>query len=187
MRKAIDICRILYAIHPGDEIKASEKSAFEAAQKTIDCRLEHGGAGTGWSRAWMINFNAQLHDGVSAQQNIDKFLQISTADNLFDMHPPFQIDGNFGFTAGVAETLLQSHEGFIRLLPALPTNWEDGEVTELKARGGIELDIEWKDGKLRKVGLLPMKDQSITLVSGERQLEVELKKGTKVWLDANLK
>lgn len=177
----------LYALHPGDKIKASEKGVFAAAQKTIDYRLEYGGGGTGWSRAWMINFNARLHDGISAQQNIDKFLQISTADNLFDMHPPFQIDGNFGFTAGVAETLLQSHEGFIRLLPALPTNWKDGKVAGLKARGGIEVDIEWKDSKLHKVGLLSVKDQSIKLVSAEKEFEVEMKKDTKIWLDANLK
>ena len=102
------------------------------------------------------------------------------------MHPPFQIDGNFGFTAGVAETLLQSHEGFIRLLPALPTNWKDGKVTGLKARGGIEVDIEWKNSKLHKVGLLSARDQSIKLVSAERQFEVEIKKDIKIWLDADL-
>jgi alpha-L-fucosidase 2 len=176
----------LYALHPGDEITSESHGAFKAAQKTIDYRLKHGGAGTGWSRAWMINFNARLLDGVSAQQNIDKFFGISTADNLFCEHPPFQIDGNFGYTAGVAELLVQSHEGFIRLLPALPLNWAEGKVTGLKARGNIKVDIEWKDHALISVALQSTQDVTIKIKSGQLSKEVNLKMNKKIYLNHDL-
>lgn len=176
----------LYALHPGDEIKASDPEVFKAAQKTIDFRLEHGGAGTGWSRAWMINFNARLLDSVSATRNIQKFFEISIADNLFDEHPPFQIDGNFGYTAGIAELLLQSHEGFLRILPAIPTNWKNGKISGLKARGNIEVDMEWTDGKLAKLGLKAKEEKSIKLKYQNEEVEVNLPFNQKVWLDGNL-
>ncbi|MBT8301302.1 MAG: glycoside hydrolase family 95 protein, partial [Maribacter sp.] len=177
----------LYALHPGDEITTKNKGAFEAAQKTIDYRLEHGGAGTGWSRAWMINLNARLLDANSAQENIKKFLQISIADNLFDEHPPFQIDGNFGYTAAVVELLLQSHEGFLRILPALPPHWKSGSVKGIKARGNIEVDIEWRNGNLVKLGLLSAATKSIKIKYGPEVVEIELPKNTKVWLNSTLK
>ena len=177
----------LYALHPGDEITSENTEAFAAAQKTIDYRLQHGGAGTGWSRAWMLNLNARLLDAKSAEENIKKFFQISIADNLFDEHPPFQIDGNFGYTAGVAELLLQSHEDFIRILPALPSNWEIGSITGLKARGNIEVDIEWKDGKLVKLGLMSKETITIELKYGTLQVQIELPKNRKIWLNRELK
>ena len=176
----------LYALHPGDEITSDNTEAFAAAQRTIDYRLQHGGAGTGWSRAWMINLNARLLDATSATENIKKFFQISVADNLFDEHPPFQIDGNFGYTAAVAELLLQSHEGFIRLLPALPVNWKNGSIKGLKARGDIEVDIEWKDGVLWQVGLRAKAAKSIRLKYAEREVQVNLPKNKKVLLNGNL-
>ncbi|WP_150452145.1 glycoside hydrolase family 95 protein [Arenibacter lacus] len=176
----------LYALHPGVAITSKDKEAFAAAQKTIDYRLQHGGAGTGWSRAWMINFNARLLDAKSAQENITKLMQISIADNLFDEHPPFQIDGNFGYTAGVAELLMQSHEGFIRLLPALPPNWESGSITGLVARGNVELDLEWKDGKLVKVGLLAKRNTEVDLLYNQVETTVALKKDQKIWLNSAL-
>ena len=176
----------LYALHPGDEITSDHTEAFAAAQKTIDYRLQHGGAGTGWSRAWMINLNARLLDATSAGDNIKKFFQISIADNLFDEHPPFQIDGNFGYTAGVAELLLQSHEGFLRILPALPANWKNGNITGLKARGDIEVDIEWKDGVLWQVGLRANAEKSIRVKYADRDVEVDLPKNKKVLLNGNL-
>ncbi|MBC9798108.1 glycoside hydrolase family 95 protein [Sinomicrobium weinanense] len=176
----------LYALHPGSKITQEDGEAFAAAKKTIDYRLEHGGAGTGWSRAWMISFNARLLDRVSAEENIRKFLQISMANNMFDMHPPFQIDGNFGFTAGVAELLMQSHEGFIRILPALPENWKTGKVEGLVARGNTEVDITWKDGKLTGLGLYSKKAKTCRLLYNGTEKEIKLPAGQKIWLGSDL-
>lgn len=176
----------LYALHPGTSITSRDRKAFAAAQKTIDFRLQHGGAGTGWSRAWMINFNARLLDAASAEENIRKLMEISIADNLFDEHPPFQIDGNFGYTAAVAELLLQSHEGFLRLLPALPQNWDTGSVAGLVARGNIEVDLKWSNGNLDKVGLLSKKDAMVNLGYNNIRAGIMVEKHQKIWLDSEL-
>jgi len=176
----------LYALHPGVQIVEEDKETFDAAKKTIAYRLKYGGAGTGWSRAWMINLNARLLDKKSAQENIQKFFQISVADNLFDEHPPFQIDGNFGFTAGVAELLMQSHEGFIRVLPTLPDNWKNGSINGIKARGNIEVDIEWKEGKLVKIGLYsPVNVKSKLKYEGQFK-DIDIPAMKKIWLDKDL-
>ncbi len=177
----------LYALYPGDAITADNTEVFKAAQKTIDFRLQHGGAGTGWSRAWMINFNARLLDAISASENIKKFFEISIADNLFDEHPPFQIDGNFGYTAAVAELLLQSHEGFLRILPALPTQWKTGKISGLKARGNIVVDMEWKDGKLQQLVLESSEKRTIKIKYGNIEKEVVLPQDGKIRLDGNLR
>lgn len=177
----------LYALHPGDEIVESNTAAFEAAKKTIEYRLQFGGAGTGWSRAWMINLNARLFDKKSIEENIKKFMQISVADNMFDVHPPFQIDGNFGFTAGIAELLMQSHEGFVRILPTLPSNWKNGKVTGLKARKNIEVSIEWQDGKLQKLILKSNSDQTEEFLYDSKKISLVMKKGKRYVLDGNLK
>ncbi|UNY97458.1 glycoside hydrolase family 95 protein [Zhouia spongiae] len=176
----------LYALHPGDDITEKDEAIFKAAQKTIDNRLQHGGAGTGWSRAWMINFNARLLNAQAAQENIQKFFEISVADNLFDEHPPFQIDGNFGYTAGVAELLMQSHEGFIRILPALPENWTEGKVKGLKARGNVELAIEWETGKLKQMILNAGQNKSVKIQYNGKQVEVSLTANEDLRLDQNL-
>ncbi len=177
----------LYALHPGDQIVESNKEAFEAAKNTIAYRLQYGGAGTGWSRAWMINLNARLFDKKSAEENIKKFLQISVADNLFDEHPPFQIDGNFGFTSGIAELLMQSHEGFIRILPTVPQNWKTGKIAGLKARGNIEIEIEWREGNLYRLGLNSNEDQTKKVVYDNLEIQLDMKSNQIIWLDSDFK
>ncbi|NLO69578.1 MAG: glycoside hydrolase family 95 protein [Porphyromonadaceae bacterium] len=137
----------LFGLHPGRQISPiTTPDLAKASKKTLDIR---GDGGTGWSKAWKINFQARLLDGEHAYKMYRELLSKSTLPNLFDTHPPFQIDGNFGGISGVGEMLLQSHLDEIHLLPAIPQSWKSGEINGMKAREAFQVDIKWEKSKLK--------------------------------------
>ena len=172
----------LYGLYPANVFNTEQRAA---SRENLRLRLEHGGGHTGWSAAWIINLYARLGDGKAAHKMLQQLIGKSTLPNLFDNHPPFQIDGNFGGTAGIAEMLVQSHNG-IHLLPALPEAWTEGSVRGLRARGGLTVDITWENGALKSsnitsnhAGKLEIQYQHLTRV-------VELQAGQNIHLNGKL-
>lgn len=178
----------LFALHPGRQILPERDTELaNACRRTLELR---GDGGTGWAMAWKINFWARLHDGNHAflmLKNGLKYVDATqesikgggTYANLFDAHPPFQIDGNFGGTAGITEMLLQSHAGYIHLLPALPDNWQEGSIHGIRARGGFTIDMEWKKGKITRLSVTSHLGGTCRIREGasEKERMIETQKG----------
>ena len=165
----------LFGLHPGHTISPLTTPELAQASRVV---LEHRGDGaTGWSMGWKLNQWARLHDGNHSYVLYGNLLKNGTADNLWDVHPPFQIDGNFGGTAGVTEMLLQSHAGCIDLLPSLPDAWADGNISGLRARGNFGVDIDWKNGKLRQATITSGSGEQCTVRYGQQSMQFLTKRG----------
>ena len=168
----------LYGLHPSEQITMDGTPELaKAARVTLERRLSHGGGHTGWSRAWIINHYAKLWDKEAAYYNFEQILAKSTLPNLFDNHPPFQIDGNFGATAAIAEMLVQSSAERIVLLPALPAAWKSGFVRGLCVKGGAEVDMYWTESALTRAVVRAKCDICTKVRYGEAIQELVLKAG----------
>ena len=177
----------LFGLHPSEQITMDKTPELaKAARVTLERRLANGGGHTGWSRAWIINHYAKLWDGEEAYENLEQLFARSTLPNLFDNHPPFQIDGNFGATAAIGEMLVQSTAERIVLLPALPGAWKSGHVKGLCVKGDAEVDLYWKDGVLTRAVLRAKKDIRTNVRYGEKIREVSLRAGQEWETDGNL-
>lgn len=168
----------LYGLYPSEQITVDGTPELaKAAALTLKERLSHGGGHTGWSRAWIMNHYAKLWDGEAVYDNIQKMLVNSTYPNLFDKHPPFQIDGNFGASAAIAQMLVQSNEKRVVLLPALPGAWREGSVRGLRLVGNAGLDMVWENGSLKEYTITADSDFQTIVKYGENCRSISLKKG----------
>jgi len=174
----------LWALYPGQAISPSRSPALAAAaRQSLELR---GDAGTGWSKAWKIALWARLLEGDHAHLLLQSLLADSTLPNMFDTHPPFQIDGNFGAAAAIGEMLLQSDEGEVYLLPALPKAWSEGYVRGLRARGDLAVDIEWKGGRLTAAKLRSNRTRRVLVRAGDQSVELNLTGGRQIQLTGDL-
>lgn len=176
----------LFGLYPGTILNETNPEIFAAAKRTIERRRKYNedpvtrrGSYTGWSRAWMISFYARLKDGNGALESVECLDGELTLPNLFNTHPPFQIDGNFGECAGIAEMLIQSHTGVIDILPALPDKWADGEFCGLRARGGYTVDVRWKAGKVVAATIRSDSSKKAVARINGKDIKVKFKDG--VW------
>jgi alpha-L-fucosidase 2 len=167
----------LFALHPGSQITEDTPELFAAAKRTLEKRLSQGGGHTGWSCAWAIMFYARLKDGNTAYKYIRHLLEGKTSENMLNVHPPFQIDGNFGFTAAAAEMLVQSHAAYCELLPALPEAWKSGRVRGLRLRGAVTLGMTWEEKKLKEALFTADGDTRLTVRYQDKKTVLDLKKG----------
>lgn len=175
----------LWALHPGNEISPlTTPELTEACKVTLSHR---GDGGTGWSKAWKINFWARLHDGNHSFKMFSELITKSTLPNMFDTHPPFQIDGNFGGSSGIMEMLMQSHMGQLHILPALPDALSSGSITGLMARGGFEVDLSWDDGELLTIEVLSKAGKKLNLLYGNKTKSIRTKVNETYVFDKNLR
>lgn len=173
----------LYGLHPSGQITMDgNRELAEAARRTLEQRLTHGGGHTGWSRAWIINLYAKLWEGEEAYHNLEQLISKSTLPNLFDNHPPFQIDGNFGAAAAIAEMLVQSNEKRIVLLPALPGAWSNGSIKGLCVRGGAEIALDWKDCRLTRCVLTAKHKFETEVIYQQKKVIITLEAGEETTL-----
>jgi alpha-L-fucosidase 2 len=174
----------LWALYPGTAITpAATPQLAAAARRTLELR---GDGGTGWAKAWKIALWARLQEGDHAHKLLTSQIAESTLPNMFDTHPPFQIDGNFGGAAAIAEMLLQSDDDGVTLLPALPPAWKDGRVSGLRARGNVAVEMEWQEGRLRRA-VLTGPARGLTVRHGAQSAHVSLRRGAPLILDGQLK
>jgi len=184
----------LYPLFPGKEFTKTKNVEFaEAARKSLIRRFDNDGGWTGWSRAWMLCLAARLGDADFAEKQLELMLERTTLSNLFDTHPRqggntlcFQIEGNFGATAGIAEMLLQSHDGYLDILPAKPAKWRNGYIKGLRARGNVEVDIQWLEGNLKTVTIHSFDGGEKTISYGDKKLIFKFDKGESVTFNTNL-
>ncbi|NLW12047.1 MAG: glycoside hydrolase family 95 protein, partial [Clostridiaceae bacterium] len=177
----------LYGLHPSSQITMTDTPELaQAARLTLAKRLENGGGHTGWSRAWIMNFYSKLWDGNEAYHHFEQLITQSTLPNMFDNHPPFQIDGNFGATAALAEMLVQSNGTRIVFLPALPDKWPSGKISGLRVRGNAVIDIEWAEHRLRFCKIRACSDFKTEVAYNGHRTAISLNAGQSIEFDRTL-